>query len=77
MTMVAKMRLIYQPTITNIGTKNHVHSISQDQTGRELQSKKKVEEEKVTNQFKRDDNKLRGRQMDNTNRKCIFENDLL
>ena len=45
--------------------------------GRESQSKKKVEEEKVKNIFKRDESKLRGRQVDNTNRKCIFENDLL
>ena len=44
MAMVAKMRLIYQP---------HYHK-SEDQMGRESQSKKKVEEEKVTNQFKRD-----------------------
>ena len=45
--------------------------------GRESQSKKKVEEEKVTNQSKRDESNLGGTQMDNTNRKCIFENDLL
>ena len=42
--------------------------------GMESHSKKKVEEEKVTNKFKRDESKLSGRQMDNTNRKCIFEN---
>ena len=39
-TMVAKMKLIYPPTITN-GANNHVYFISQDQMGRESQSKKK------------------------------------
>ena len=72
MIMVAKMRLIYPPTITN-----HVHFIFHEEMGRESQSKKKAEEEKVTNKFKRDESKVRGKQIDNTNRKCIFENDLL
>ena len=39
MTMVAKMKLIYPPTIT--GAKNHVYFISRDQMVRESQSKKK------------------------------------
>ena len=39
MTMVAKMKLIYPPTITNMG--RTMYFISQDQMGRESQSKKK------------------------------------
>ena len=35
--MVAKMKLIYPP----VGDHNHVYFISQDQMGRESQSKKK------------------------------------
>ena len=40
MTMVAKMKLIYPPT-HKYGANNHVYFISQDQMGRESQSKKK------------------------------------
>ena len=47
-----------------------MHFISQDQMGRESQSKKKVEEGNLTNRFKRGVSKLRGRQMDN--KYCFF-----
>ena len=56
MTVVGKMNHKY-------GANNHVYFISQDQMGRESQSKKK-------------ETRANG-QMDNTNRKCIFGNDFL
>ena len=64
MTMVAKMKLIYH--YHKYGVNNHVYFISPDQMGRESQSKKKGTK-----------SNLGGRQMNNTNRKCIFGNDLL
>ena len=65
MTMVAKMKLIYPPThYQKYGAKNHVYIISHYQMG-------------ITIKEERDESNLGGRQMDNTNRKCIFWNGLL
>ena len=56
-----------------MGANNHVYFISQDMgwdMGRNMG-------EGITIKEQRDESNLGGRQMDNTNRKCIFGNDLL
>ena len=59
------MKLIYPPTITNMGRTIMCISYPRNKwVG-------------ITIKEERDDSNLGGRQMDNRNRKCIFRNDLL
>ena len=59
------MKLIYPPTITNMG--RTIMCISCP----------RIKWMRITIKKERDESNLGGRQMDNTNRKCIFGNDLL